>query len=100
MYNIYIYTHIFFDIRYFHHIFQILLLRYRCLESACPGGSPGTCGGGRIGPTCGRCPPNEFFSEVPCNAAALNRSKHLVLNAQHWTTVTTVLSSFVTFVTC
>lgn len=36
---------------------------YRCLESACPGGSPGTCGGGRIGPTCGRCPPNEFFSE-------------------------------------
>ena len=70
--------------------------RYRCSEFACPGGAPGSCGGGRIGPTCGRCPSNEFFSEVPCNAA-LNRSKQHLLNAPHLDNdVTTVFTSVVT----
>jgi len=38
------------------------LVIYKCSKDVCPGGKPGQCNDGRIGPTCGHCPSGKYLS--------------------------------------
>eukprot|EP00435_Cladocopium_sp_Y103_P071133 s1096_g36.t2 len=49
---------------------------YRCPAADCPGGAPGSCGGGKVGATCGACPEGQFYLEdvnfcKPCSDSIL-----------------------------
>lgn len=38
---------------------------FNCLDAIyCPGGRPGTCFGGRVGPACSGCPPGTYWSAL------------------------------------
>ncbi|CAK9094254.1 Ephrin_rec_like domain-containing protein, partial [Durusdinium trenchii] len=50
------------------------LSTYKCVGSRCPGGSPGTCTGGLVGPTCGACPSQQFVGINEC------RDCHLLIS--------------------
>ncbi|CAJ1426687.1 unnamed protein product [Effrenium voratum] len=39
---------------------------YKCQDNFCPGGSPGTCKGGRQGLTCGDCPADHYWASNEC----------------------------------
>ncbi|CAK9008661.1 unnamed protein product [Durusdinium trenchii] len=41
---------------------------FRCRGSACPGGAPGSCSGGREGFTCGECPAQTYLLEEQCTS--------------------------------
>ena len=39
---------------------------YKCPEPFCPGGRPGTCQGGRLGPTCSECAAGMYWANDQC----------------------------------
>ncbi|OLQ02861.1 hypothetical protein AK812_SmicGene14236 [Symbiodinium microadriaticum] len=44
---------------------EVPLENYRC-QSHCPGGTPGSCDGGRVGRTCSECPDNFYSTGNQC----------------------------------
>ena len=45
---------------------------YHCPDAYCPGGLPGTCEGGRLGPTCAECPTGTYWSNEGCLSCGIS----------------------------
>lgn len=45
---------------------------YHCPDAYCPGGLPGTCEGGRLGPTCAECPSGTYSSTDGCVSCGIS----------------------------
>ncbi|CAJ1371271.1 unnamed protein product [Effrenium voratum] len=53
-------------LRGFHSDPILPLAIFKCQDDTCPGGSPGTCFGGRQGITCGHCPVGQYWLDRDC----------------------------------
>lgn len=54
---------------------------YKCAGSHCPGGRPGTCDSGALGPTCSNCPEGMYWDDDAC------RECEVALAPATWTIV-------------
>ncbi|CAK9059727.1 unnamed protein product, partial [Durusdinium trenchii] len=45
---------------------------FKCRTARCPGGSPGTCQGGALGPTCAACSDGEYWENGQCSVCQVS----------------------------